>query len=257
MTAAKRRLYVANPLEPIPSPGPDLSQQDVFDRIAPGWYNFRHHSIFSKELKSLAERWQGGRLLNLGCGHGPDFLPFAGRFELYGADFSAGMLKMAQQYARKYRFAASFARADIRHLPYPDGFFNFAMAVAVIHHIDNAADRLQALAELKRVLAPGGEAFITAWNYWQPHFWFGRRDVLVPWHQGNEVLQRYYHLFSYNELIHLARKVGFEVIRAFPVGSHRLPCRFFSRNICLMLKNPGEALIFSLYGAAEEEGGAG
>jgi tRNA (uracil-5-)-methyltransferase TRM9 len=239
MTAAKRRFYVASPPEPVSSPGPDISQQDVFDRIAPGWYSFRHRSIFTKELNALAEQWQSGKFLNLGCGHGPDFLPFAGRFELYGVDFSAGMLEMAPQYAAKHGFDAFLARADIRQLPYPDGFFDFSVAVAVIHHIDSAGERLKALAELKRVLRPGGEAFITAWNYTQPRFWFGRQDVLVPWRQGNEVLQRYYHLFSYNELIRLARKAGFEVIRAFPESSHRLPCRFFSRNICLLVKNPG------------------
>ena len=59
-------------------------QIDVFDQIAPGWYHFRHHSIFTSELNALAERWQKGRLLNLGCGHGADFIPFKDSFELYG-----------------------------------------------------------------------------------------------------------------------------------------------------------------------------
>ena len=75
------------------------TNREVFDEIAPGWYNFRHWSIFRNELESLAARWREGRLLNLGCAHGPDFLPFRDGFELYGVDFSLGMLELARKYA--------------------------------------------------------------------------------------------------------------------------------------------------------------
>ena len=67
--------------------------KNIFDQIAPGWYSFRHWSIFRSELEALAQRWEVGKLLNLGCAHGPDFLPFAKSFELYGVDLSAEMLR--------------------------------------------------------------------------------------------------------------------------------------------------------------------
>ncbi|MFH1663065.1 MAG: class I SAM-dependent methyltransferase, partial [Chloroflexota bacterium] len=89
---------------------------DVFNQIAPSWYNFRHHSIFSPELKMLAERWQKGRLLNLGCAHGPDFLPFVNEFELYGVDFSPEMLNLAGKYAAKYKYNVKLSLADVCHL---------------------------------------------------------------------------------------------------------------------------------------------
>ena len=60
--------------------------KEAFDRIAPGWYNFRHWSIFPDELAALAQRWGGGKLLNVGSAHGPDFLAFREGFELYGID---------------------------------------------------------------------------------------------------------------------------------------------------------------------------
>ena len=50
--------------------------RDVFNQIAPGWYNYRHWTIFRRELEALAKEWGQGKLLNLGCGHGADFLPF-------------------------------------------------------------------------------------------------------------------------------------------------------------------------------------
>ena len=84
----------------------------VFDQIAPGWYGFRHRTIFQRELEELARRWQKGRLLNVGCAHGPDFVPFAPAFELYGIDFSGEMLKLALKYSAKFGFSVKLAMAD-------------------------------------------------------------------------------------------------------------------------------------------------
>ena len=56
--------------------------REVFNRIAPGWYNYRHWTIFRHELEELAQEWGQGKLLNLGCGHGAGpggLVPSAGR----------------------------------------------------------------------------------------------------------------------------------------------------------------------------------
>jgi len=214
-----------------------LAQQDIFDRIAPGWYNFRHHSIFSTELKTLAERWRRGKLLNLGCAHGPDFLPFAHSFELYGVDFSAEMLKLAKKYSRKYGFDVSLSLADVSRLPYADDTFDWAIAVATYHHIEGEKERQQALIELRRVLKPGGEAFITAWNRWQPRFWFQPGEASIPWRQKGQTLHRFYHLFSYAELERTVKEAGFQIIKSFPENAYHFPIKQFSRNICLLLKS--------------------
>ena len=157
---------------------------NIFNQIAPSWYNFRHWSIFRNELEALAQRWQKGKLLNLGCAHGPDFLPFIQSFELHGIDFSTAMLKLAQKYAKKSKFTVALMEADARYLPYADESFDWAIAVATYHHIDNNEDRVKALHELWRVLKPDGEAFVTVWNRWQPRFWFQRKQVAVPWQTG-------------------------------------------------------------------------
>lgn len=212
-----------------------MGTRDVFDRIAPDWYNFRHWSIFRRELEELAERWRGGRLLNLGCGHGADFLPFRQHFDLYGVDFSSEMLRFARKYSRKFNFSVSLALADISRLPYADGSFDRAISVATYHHLKGEG-RQAGLAELRRVLKPGGEAFITVWNRWQPGFWFKPREIAVPWRKKGETLYRYYYLFSYPELEGLVRKAGFEVLESFPESSYRFPLKFFSRNICLLVR---------------------
>jgi tRNA (uracil-5-)-methyltransferase TRM9 len=210
--------------------------RDIFNQIAPGWYNFRHWSIFRSELEMLAQRWQSGRLLNIGCAHGPDFLPFARSFDLYGVDFSPEMLKMARKYAQKFKFPVSLSVTDAGYLPYADETFDWAISVATYHHLKGKEAKQAALGELRRVLKPGGEAFITVWNRWQPRFWFKPREVAVPWRKRDKTLHRYYYLFSYPELEKLAKKAGFEVLKSFPESSYRFPIKLFSRNICLLLK---------------------
>ena len=210
--------------------------RDIYNQIAPSWVNFRHRSIFQNELEELARRWRGGKLLNVGCAHGPDFLPFRQNFELHGVDFSSKMLEFAKQYAQKYQFQVKLVEADARHLPYADGFFDWAIVVATYHHIEDNEGRLQALRELKRVLKPGGEAFITVWNRWQPRFWFKKKDILMPWKSKDKTLYRFYHLFSYGELEAEVKKAGFEVLKSYPESRFRFPIKTFSRNVCLLVR---------------------
>jgi len=187
----------------------------------------------------LAQRWLKGRLLNIGCAHGPDFLPFRQSFELYGIDFSNEMLKFARRYAQKFHFAVNLSLADVSHLPYPDQTFDWAISVATYHHIKGKEERQAVFSELRRVLKPGGEAFITVWNRWQSRFWFKGREVAVPWRMRGKTLHRYYYLFSYPELERLVKRAGFEVLKSFPESSYRFPIKFFSRNICLLVRKGG------------------
>ena len=213
-----------------------LSQKEVFDEIAGSWYGFRHHTRFRHELDELAQRWRSGRLLNLGCGHGADFVPFKNSFKLYGVDFSPKMIKLAQQYAQKHGFTTELDIADIRRLPYKDSSFDYAIAIAVYHHIKGREETLKALSELKRILKKDGEAFLTVWNRRQVRFWLSRHDVMVPWHKKGKTLYRYYHLFSHREIENLVREAGFTIIRSSAEHSYRFPIKIFARNVCLLIK---------------------
>ena len=172
---------------------------ETFDQMAPGWYSFRHYSIFRAELEGLAKSWQKGRLLNIGCGHGPDFMAFRDNFELTGVDFSSEMIKMARRYSHKFEFQANLQVADARRLPFASKSFDFAIAVATYHHLKGRDDQLAALMELKRVLKPGGEAFVTVWNRLQPRFWFkgsGSRCPLESQRANNTALLLSFHLWE-------------------------------------------------------------
>jgi tRNA (uracil-5-)-methyltransferase TRM9 len=222
-----------------------VTLREIYDKIAPAHYNLHHWTRFRPELEELASRWQKGRLLNLGCGHGADFLPFIDGFGLYGVDFSPVMLEFARKYAKKFGFTVNLFLADVCCLPFSDGAFDWAISVATYHHIKEKDEKQIALNELKRVLKPGGEAFITVWNRWQPWWgrgrgvdtlWFRAKEVDIPWQTKEGTLYRYYYFFSYPELEKLVRQAGFRVLKSFPENSYRFPIKFFSRNICLLVK---------------------
>lgn len=48
---------------------------------------------------------------------------------------------------------------DARQLPWEDGSFNAALLLGPLYHLQEKADRMQALAEALRVLRPGGILF--------------------------------------------------------------------------------------------------
>ena len=212
------------------------TNREVFDQIAESWYRVRHWPLLEKELKELAERWRSGRLLNVGCAHGADFLPFSHGFELWGIDFSLAMLRQAVRFSIKSKLYVNLSNADALSLPFPDNTFDWAISVATYHHIRGEKEREKALVELSRVLRPKGEAFLTVWNHGQSRFWFKSKEQQVPWRLKEETIYRYYHLFSYGELRKLLVKTGWEIITVSPEKSYCFPVKNFSRNICVLVR---------------------
>ena len=212
------------------------TNREVFDQIAESWYRVRHWPLLRKELEDLAAIWQSGKLLNVGCAHGADFLPFRQGFELWGVDSSPVMLKQALRYSHKFELYVNLMAADALSLPFPDNTFDSAISVATYHHIKGTENRERALIELRRVLKPQGEVFLTVWNHGQPRFWFKSKEQQVPWRLKETTVYRYYHVFYYAELRKLLTKTGWQVLAMLPEKSYHLLIKDFSRNICALAK---------------------
>ncbi len=87
-----------------------------------------------------------------------------------GMDFCQPMLDEAvvKQQAAGGRYAhIRFAQGDALKLPLPDSSFD---AVTISFGLRNLADRPRGLAEMRRVLRPGGKLFVLEFS--QPHPWF-------------------------------------------------------------------------------------
>jgi len=100
----------------------------------------------------------GERVLDVACGTGTSTAALAKRgAEVVGIDFSAGMIAEA----RRRHPALEFATGDAQALPFGDGGFD---AVTVSFGLRNFADPHAALAEMHRVLRPGGRVVVTEFS---------------------------------------------------------------------------------------------
>ena len=100
----------------------------------------------------------GRPLLDIGCSWGRWSLAASALgYAAVGIDPSLGAVLAAQRVARQLGRQARFVVGDARHLPFPDGCFATAFSYSVIQHFSKA-DAARALAEMGRVLMPGGQA---------------------------------------------------------------------------------------------------
>lgn len=189
------------------------NQEKVWDAISEQWYHFRQKPFgdVKEVFRGILEHWKPGKILDIGCGNCRNLLSFAKfGFKCNGIDFSGEMLKQARNFADKYGFNVNLKKADAKKLPFKDNSFDYALSVAVLHHLKKD-DQSKALKEMKRVLKNNGHALITVWNKMQPKLLMKSKEQYVPWHIKDKIYQRYYYLFTYIELKELLKR-EFKVI---------------------------------------------
>ena len=101
-----------------------------------------------------------GHILEFGCADGRMLRwlrELADDREVWGTDLDAGRIFWCKQHlGPPFHFITN---TTVPHLPFEDRHFGFIYAGSVFTHIDDLADAW--LAELRRILRPGGKLFIT------------------------------------------------------------------------------------------------
>jgi ubiquinone/menaquinone biosynthesis C-methylase UbiE len=109
----------------------------------------------------------GLRLLDLGCGTGithPLVAPRCG--SVTGAELSSGYARLARTHARRYGLDnVRIVVQDGSALAFADGCFDAALCLDVLHHV---SDLERTLAELERVVRPGGDILVFEPNCMNP-----------------------------------------------------------------------------------------
>jgi ubiquinone/menaquinone biosynthesis methyltransferase len=112
---------------------------------------------WKRRLISLARLQPGDRVLDLACGTGDLLFAAADRVDLaVGLDITHRMLQLARA-----KRAAPLVAGDMVALPFPDGSFT---VVTTGYGLRNVPDLRAAIAEIRRVLAPGGRLLSLDFN---------------------------------------------------------------------------------------------
>jgi 2-polyprenyl-3-methyl-5-hydroxy-6-metoxy-1,4-benzoquinol methylase len=151
----------------------------------------RHVRFLMRDLRP------GARVLDLGCGRGVLLGALADRgFDVHGVELSEAAARGADPRAQ-IRIAPTLAAAG-----YPAAFFDRAVVWHVLEHLRDPA---ATVAELRRVLRPGGELVLSVPNFgsaqarWAGAAWFHLDPPRHLWH------------FSLDSLRRLVTRAGFVV----------------------------------------------
>lgn len=108
------------------------------------------------------DEWKGKDVLDVGCGAGVEVVRFArAGARTTGVDIAESAITLARQNLEQQGLEARLEVADGEHLPFPDASFDFVFAHGVVQY---TGDDRAMVAEIHRVLRPGGLAVFQAYN---------------------------------------------------------------------------------------------
>ncbi|MFC3476133.1 class I SAM-dependent methyltransferase [Halobacterium litoreum] len=172
----------------------------TYDRIAEHFSQTREYPW--PEVEEFLDGREANTALDLGCGNGRHAELLAERAaRVLGVDASVGLLAEARDRARERDFDLSLVAGDAARLPLADDTVDLAVYVATLHHLRTRESRVASLDELKRVLAPGGVALVSAWSTEHDRFDADEGfDTDVDWTlPGGETVPRFYHVYAPDE----------------------------------------------------------
>lgn len=143
--------------------------QDLYLLEDQHWWHRAKRQLVAEALKWCEARQQEkfspkeNSLLDVGCGTGKNLEAFSHKLQTFGTDMSEEALRFC-----KKRGLKNLKLGNGKKLPYEKNSFTVATALDVVEHTDDT----QILAEIYRILQPGGYLIVTVpafqflWSKW-------------------------------------------------------------------------------------------
>lgn len=144
-----------------------LSRPEMHRQWARDYRTDDNERFYEQAFDFIVDRLKpepGATFLDAGCGSCAHSVRLARRgFKVHAVDFSESALKMAQQFVRAkgVQDRITLGRESLLELSFPDESFDYVLCWGVLMHIPDVE---RAVAELARVLKPGGALVISEGN---------------------------------------------------------------------------------------------
>jgi ubiquinone/menaquinone biosynthesis C-methylase UbiE len=153
--------------------------QGIFSRAAASYGQFgpAYFQYFGRQLVEFAHIPPGAKVLDVACGRGAVLFPVAEitghSGEVIGIDFSETMVdETTREIAAREIHNARVIQMDAEHLEFPDEHFDFIVCGFALFFFPQLN---QALAEMGRVLIPGGQVAVSTWGKYDKRWeWLDR-----------------------------------------------------------------------------------
>jgi SAM-dependent methyltransferase len=170
------------------------------------WYQGRRR-VLERAIARLGLP-SDARILDAGCGSGRNMVDLARHGAVTGVELSAASAELARA-----RAAGEVIEGSVMDMPFDDGSFDLAVSLDVIEHL---ADDVAALAELRRVTAPGGVLLVTVPAYqW---LW-----------SGHDEINHHHRRYNRRSLVAAAQRAGWRCERTSHFNSLLLPIAIMLR----------------------------
>jgi ubiquinone/menaquinone biosynthesis C-methylase UbiE len=182
--------------------GRTISWAWLYDYVV-GLLLFGREQSMRRMTLDLARLHAGESVLDVGCGTGAltrlarERVGESGK--VYGIDAAPQMIAVARRKAAKRNLDIDFQIGLIEKLAFPDDSFDAVLSSLMMHHLPEELQR-QGLAEIARVLKPGGHLLILDF---QPQQTLKRQSWI-----GRHLQQQGSHAFL-AQLLHAGKEMGF------------------------------------------------
>lgn len=192
------------------------------------------------------------RVLDVACGTGIVARTVAthlqGQGAVTGLDLNPAMLVVARRVAEAAGLTITWVQGDAQTLPFPEASFDLVFCQQAIQFFP---DRAGAVAEMHRVLAPGGEVAVACWRGLARNPFFASLAHVVQQHTGSDALAMPFALDDPRDLAGLLQQAGFRDVSVEPVAftaTYSEPDRVVEQQL-----TSSAAGIRSLQGMSDEE----
>jgi SAM-dependent methyltransferase len=170
------------------------------------WYRGRR-TVLDRVVEDLRVPARA-RILDAGCGSGRNMVELARHGTVTGIELSQTSVSLARE-----REAGEVVEGSVLDMPFEADSFDLAASLDVIEHLE---DDLQALRELRRVVAPGGTLLVTVPAYqW---LW-----------SGHDEINHHHRRYTRRSLQSAGEQAGWQQVRTTYFNSLLLPAAILLR----------------------------